>query len=117
MLIRLEKEKDWREVENLTREAFWNKYHPGCSEHYVLHQYRHRPDMSTMLKFLAVRKRLSLWLMNCSPAAFRMYAEFIKTRMATRLMMKLLKHLIAIFHPGKRRNCQVSWNKIIFLSL
>ena len=32
MNIRLEQPKDYREVENLTREAFWNVYHPGCTE-------------------------------------------------------------------------------------
>ena len=40
MNIRLEKPQDYREVENLTREAFWNVYRPGCTEHYVLNQYR-----------------------------------------------------------------------------
>ena len=44
MTIRLEQPKDYREVENLTREAFWNVYHPGCTEHYVLNQYRTNPD-------------------------------------------------------------------------
>ena len=44
MNIRLEQPKDYREVENLTREAFWNVYHPGCTEHYVLNQYRTNPD-------------------------------------------------------------------------
>ena len=44
MNIRLEKPQDWREVENLTREAFWNVYRPGCTEHYVLNQYRTNPD-------------------------------------------------------------------------
>lgn len=29
MTIRLEQTKDFREVENLTREAFWNVYRPG----------------------------------------------------------------------------------------
>ena len=36
-MIRLEETHDYRENENLTREAFWNVYHPGCSEHYILH--------------------------------------------------------------------------------
>ena len=40
MIIRLEQPQDYREVENLTREAFWNVYRPGCTEHYVLNQYR-----------------------------------------------------------------------------
>ncbi|MBP5772879.1 MAG: N-acetyltransferase [Eubacterium sp.] len=38
--IRLEEEKDYREVENLIRESFWNVYRPGCSEHYVIHVLR-----------------------------------------------------------------------------
>lgn len=41
--IRLETPRDYREVENLTREAFWNVYHPGCTEHYVLHVLRNDP--------------------------------------------------------------------------
>lgn len=32
--IRLETKDDYRNVENLTREAFWNVYRPGCMEHY-----------------------------------------------------------------------------------
>lgn len=39
-MIRLEQEKDWRQVETLTREAFWNVYRPGCVEHLVLHRLR-----------------------------------------------------------------------------
>ena len=35
--IRLEEKKDYREVENLVRESFWNVYKPGCAEHYVIH--------------------------------------------------------------------------------
>ena len=42
-LIRLEQPQDWREVENLTREAFWNVYRPGCQEHFVLNQFRNNP--------------------------------------------------------------------------
>lgn len=40
IIIRMEKEKEYREVENLVRESFWNVYRPGCLEHYVLHQLR-----------------------------------------------------------------------------
>ena len=39
-IIRLEKKDDYKEVENLVREAFWNVYRPGCSEHYVIHVLR-----------------------------------------------------------------------------
>ena len=38
--IRPEKQEDYRETENLVREAFWNVYRPGCSEHYVIHVLR-----------------------------------------------------------------------------
>ena len=38
--IRCEEEREYREVESLTREAFWNVYRPGCSEHLVLHRLR-----------------------------------------------------------------------------
>ena len=37
IIIRLEKKVEYREVEKLVRESFWNVYKPGCSEHYVLH--------------------------------------------------------------------------------
>lgn len=43
IIIRPETENEYREVENLTREAFWNVYHPGCTEHYVLHCLRKDP--------------------------------------------------------------------------
>ena len=52
MNIRLEKKEDYREVENLTREAFWNVYRPGCTEHYVLNQYRNNPDFIPELDFV-----------------------------------------------------------------
>lgn len=40
MIIRRETEKDCFDVENLTREAFWNVYRPGCMEHLVIHNLR-----------------------------------------------------------------------------
>ena len=42
-IIRRERPEDCREVENLIREAFWNVYRPGCSEHYVMHVLRDDP--------------------------------------------------------------------------
>ena len=39
-------------MENLTREAFWNVYRPGCTEHYVLNQYRNNPDFIPELDFV-----------------------------------------------------------------
>ena len=52
MNIRLEQPQDYHEVENLTRESFWNIYRPGCTEHYVLNQYRSNPDFIPELDFV-----------------------------------------------------------------
>lgn len=50
--IRLETKDDYRTVENLTRESFWNVYRPGCMEHYVLHCYRNDPAFVPELDFV-----------------------------------------------------------------
>ena len=50
--IRLEKKEDYRAVENLIRESFWNVYRPGCSEHYVIHVLRDDPDFVKGLDFV-----------------------------------------------------------------
>ena len=50
--IRLEEEKDYREVENLIRESFWNVYRPGCSEHYVIHVLRDDPAFIDKLDYV-----------------------------------------------------------------
>lgn len=50
--IRRETEGDWRAVEELVREAFWNVYRPGCLEHYVLHRLRGNPAFVPELDFV-----------------------------------------------------------------
>ena len=50
--IRLEKAEDYREVENLVRESFWNVYCPGCSEHFVIHVLRDDPAFVKELDFV-----------------------------------------------------------------
>ena len=50
--IRLEKEEDYRTVENLVRESFWNVYRPGCSEHYVIHVLRNDSAFVKELDFV-----------------------------------------------------------------
>ena len=52
LTIRLETEKDYRAVEELTREAFWNVYKPGADEHYYVHQMRNHPDFIPELAFV-----------------------------------------------------------------
>ena len=51
--IRNENEADYRLVEELTREAFWNLYVPGCDEHYLVHIMRTHPDFLSQLDFVA----------------------------------------------------------------
>ena len=41
MIIRQEERTDYKKVEYLLREAFWNVYRPGCHEHYIVHNLRH----------------------------------------------------------------------------
>lgn len=52
IIIRHETKDDYRNVENLTRESFWNVYRPGCMEHYVLHCYRNDPAFVPELDFI-----------------------------------------------------------------
>lgn len=51
--IRLENEKDYYEVENLTREAFWDIYQPGCDEHLLAHKLRKTESFIPELDFVA----------------------------------------------------------------
>ena len=53
--IRLEKPEDYRQVEFLIRESFWNVYRPGCSEHYVIHVLRNDPAFIPELDFVMER--------------------------------------------------------------
>lgn len=52
--ILLETEKDFANVENLTREAFWNVNVPACDEHYLVHLLRKSsafiPELDFILK-------------------------------------------------------------------
>ena len=43
-MIRNENEQDYRVVETITREAFWNLNVPGCDEHYLAHVLREHED-------------------------------------------------------------------------
>jgi len=51
-IIRNETPADYRAVENLTRESFWNVYKPGADEHYFVHQMRSHPDFIPELAFV-----------------------------------------------------------------
>lgn len=50
--FRLEEKKDYRLVENMVRESFWNVYRPGCLEHFVLYKLRSNPDFVKELDYV-----------------------------------------------------------------
>lgn len=51
--IRPETPQDYRTVEEMTRDAFWNQYFPGCDEHYTAHTLRAHPDFMQELDWVA----------------------------------------------------------------
>ena len=51
-IIRKETPSDYRQVENLIRESFWNVYRPGCLEHFVIHELRNDPAFVKELDFV-----------------------------------------------------------------
>ena len=53
--IRLEEEQDYRKVEEITREAFWNLYLPGAVEHFLAHSLRQHEDFIPELSFVIER--------------------------------------------------------------
>lgn len=45
MTIRPARPDEYPATESLTRDAFWNKYKPGCDEHLILHNFRRDPAL------------------------------------------------------------------------
>lgn len=57
--LRNELPEDYDASEELTRDAFWNHYAPGCDEHYLLHIMRNDASFVKELSFVAeVNKKL-----------------------------------------------------------
>jgi putative acetyltransferase len=52
--IRNETINDYRKVEEVTREAFWNHHVPGCDEHYLVHRMRSHQDFIKELDYVAL---------------------------------------------------------------
>ena len=50
--IRNERESDYKNVEDITRKAFYNVYVPGCMEHYLVHIMREHEDFIPELDFV-----------------------------------------------------------------
>ncbi len=53
--IRPERPEDYAAVERLTQRAFWNRHHPGCNEHYLVHRLRAHPDYLPQFSRVACR--------------------------------------------------------------
>ena len=53
IILRKEQPEDYRIVEALTKEAFWNQHIPGCDEHYLLHIIRNAPCFIRELDYVA----------------------------------------------------------------
>lgn len=51
--VRNELKNEYRVVEELTRETFWNLYTPGCNEHYLAHVLRDHKDFIPELDLVA----------------------------------------------------------------
>mgnify|MGYP003233222055 CR=1 FL=1 len=52
MIIRNEKTDDYRVVEEMIKETFWNLSVPGCNEHYFAHLVRNSEDFIPELDFV-----------------------------------------------------------------
>ena len=52
MIIRNEKPKDYRAVEEMIKQTFWNLSVPGCNEHYFAHRLRESCDYIPELDFV-----------------------------------------------------------------
>ncbi|WMJ82690.1 GNAT family N-acetyltransferase [Oscillospiraceae bacterium LTW-04] len=55
IIIRPEAEQDYRVVEHLTRDAFWDVYKPGCDEHLLAHNLRYSKAFLPELDYVAVQ--------------------------------------------------------------
>lgn len=52
MIIRNEKQEDYRVVEEMIKETFWNLSEPGCNEHFFAHEVRKSEDYIPELDFV-----------------------------------------------------------------
>lgn len=55
IIIRKEEPEDWFDTEYMVKRAFWNKYHRGCDEHYLVHKLREDKAYLPELSRIAVK--------------------------------------------------------------
>ncbi|MBE6511183.1 MAG: N-acetyltransferase [Methanobrevibacter millerae] len=66
MIIRLENEDDYLEVENLVRNSFWNIYRPGAWEHYIVNHLRNDSCFIKDLAFVIEKDKRIIGHINYS---------------------------------------------------
>ena len=71
LLLRPERPADYRETENVTREAFWNHYAPGCIEHYLMRVLRDSPAFLPELDLVAEKDGRIVGNAVCLKAAIK----------------------------------------------
>jgi predicted N-acetyltransferase YhbS len=71
IVIRREKPEDYREIENMVREAFWDVYRPGCCEHLVIHNLRKSPAFIRELALVACAGERVVGVAVCPRAAIK----------------------------------------------
>lgn len=69
--IRKEQPVDYSATENVTREAFWNQYTPGCNEHYLMHIMRNSSSFIHQLDLVAVDKGVVVGNVVCVKATIQ----------------------------------------------
>lgn len=52
--IRKEYPNEYKEIENMVREAFWDVYQPGCDEHLVVHKLREDKSYIKDLSYILI---------------------------------------------------------------
>ena len=80
--IRPESPNQFREVEALVREAFWNVYTPGCTEHYLLHVMRRSPNFVCELSLVVLEDKAIVGQIAFTRAGLR--AMTVKTGKCSR---------------------------------
>lgn len=69
--IRQETPEDHHRTEALVREAFWNRYAPGCDEHYLVHLLRKAPGFAPWHSLVAEYEGQLIGQVLLSPAHVR----------------------------------------------
>lgn len=81
--IREERFSEYRETENVVRDAFWNVYSPGCDDHYLVHQIRKSPAFIPELPFVTISSQnvsnICIFVLFCEPLCpIRLHLSILK---------------------------------------